>query len=96
MGAFRDAVRAEWQRGTSGSKSSDESVESDTPPESGIRWEYRVLNTGFARDTQASKLEGTLNKLGKEGWELVAVVNNPETSMMSKHVTQYLLKRRVW
>lgn len=59
------------------------------------RWEYRVLNTGWAKNTQADKLEDTLNKLGREGWELVAAVNNPETSMMSKHVTQYLLKRYI-
>lgn len=58
-----------------------------------VQWEYRVLNTGWAKDTQATKLENTLNKLGRDGWELVAVCNNPETSLMSKHVTQYLLKR---
>lgn len=94
MGAFRDAFKAEMDRQMGKVEDPLLDVLNATDPNRG-QWEYKVLNTGWGKNTQAGKLEDTLNKLGREGWELVAAVNNPETSMMSKHVTQYLLKRYI-
>jgi hypothetical protein len=37
------------------------------------RWEYRVLTKGQVRDLGKGDLAAALNKLGDEGWELVAV-----------------------
>lgn len=57
-------------------------------------WEYKVVNTGWMRNAIGSALEDTLNRLGRDGWELTGVVDGPATAVPRKEVTQYLFKRQ--
>ena len=65
----------------------------DTARASAPRWEYKVL------DRLRSDLEKQLNKLGAEGWELVAIDALPNTfiNLTNKHnpVSRYVFKRPV-
>jgi Domain of unknown function (DUF4177) len=53
----------------------------DPPPAKGTRWEYKVFNVGglwaVAGEGNQST-EKSLNKLGEDGWEMIAAVpSNP-------------------
>ena len=38
-----------------------------------MSWEYEVINFRYGLYNNDEALQGTLNKLGSEGWELVSV-----------------------
>lgn len=38
-----------------------------------MSWEYEVINFRYGLYNNDESLQGTLNKLGSEGWELVSV-----------------------
>jgi Domain of unknown function (DUF4177) len=56
----------------------DQSTPRPTTPMVYVRertiWEYKQVVRNFSRDGMPSEEE--LNKLGKEGWELVSIVSN--------------------
>lgn len=39
-----------------------------------MSWEYKVIKFRFGLYNNDEALQGTLNKLGSDGWELVSVV----------------------
>jgi hypothetical protein len=56
-----------------------------------MRWQYRILKIGIGGflgpQTDMDKLEGVLDQLGQEGWELVSV----EDTSMQRGVSDDLL-----
>jgi hypothetical protein len=55
------------------------------------RWEYRVLSAPQVRELGKKDLEAGLNKLGDEGWELVAI--DPATKAIKVTSAEYYFKR---
>lgn len=66
-------------------------VEEDIIEEASKKWEYRImmLHSEMLHDGYAKNLLETLNKLGHDGWEVMAVL--PETKPNLK--TKIFLKR---
>jgi hypothetical protein len=61
------------------------------PPMTAVRWEYRALTEpDLLALTAASTAEAGMNKLGDEGWELVAIKS---TSSMKAAPTLFCFKR---
>ena len=51
-----------------------------SPGPGGFKWEYKVYTeTELANLSEAKTLEASLNKLGDDGWELVAIRSSNET-----------------
>lgn len=51
------------------------------PGPGGFKWEYKVYTeVDLANLTEAKSLEASLNKLGEDGWELVAIKAVYETT----------------
>jgi uncharacterized protein DUF4177 len=67
------------------------------PQPGSFRWEYKVYKeVDLANLTDEKTLEAALNKLGDEGWELVAIKSVYETpAMAAKRNSQalFVLKR---
>jgi hypothetical protein len=80
--------------------------ENATPKETTSRWEYKVLLRdsarlasieGLAPKASPDKLTDGLNKLGQEGWELVAIESSPITFIAGIPNTEppnYVFRRR--
>src|SRR5947209_863032 len=66
------------------------------PGPGGFKWEYKVLSESDLVDANDVKtLEVGLNKLGDEGWELVAIRASPGSTPTAKknNPTLYVFKR---
>lgn len=51
-----------------------------SPGPGGFKWEYKVFTeVELANLSEAKTLEASLNKLGDDGWELIAIRSSNET-----------------
>lgn len=68
-----------------------------SPGSGGFKWEYKVYTeVDLANLSEAKTLEDSLNKLGEEGWELVAikaVYETPAAAAKKNSQALFVLKR---
>src|SRR5688572_11016781 len=59
---------------------SSQAVAVPSPAQGGFKWEYKVYTeVELANLSETKSLEASLNKLGDDGWELVAIRSSNET-----------------
>jgi hypothetical protein len=66
--------------------------------ESPVQWEYRTVKfdvSGFwAPKVDSNKIDGELNQLGRQGWELVAALDTAWSQGASREIVAFF-KRRI-
>src|SRR5262245_58095444 len=73
--------------------SQDKSAKRKAPPEAGAKWEYSVLTRAEVAKHGKDDFKAGLNKLGDEGWELVAVETRPGARPGATASSSYYFKR---